>query len=213
MSRAETAGSGTTSGAAGPKTHLPCDDHLASAASVALSSATPSPTARSRSLPSTTRSSTLSTWSTCSSVSSAASGDSSCSAKVTDDFFLTSAIHRRLDPRQVRRRGQHRQRQAHRQRPRDRRLRRARPGLDPWGSASADYVVESTGVFTTTEKASLHLKGGAKKVVISARAPTPHVRLRCQPGRLRPKDKVVSNASCTTNVSCAPLHRTSRAEY
>ena len=78
----------------------------------------------------------------------------------------------------------------------------------PWRRLNVDYVIESTGLFTTSEKAEEHLKAGAKKVVISAPAKSPEIKtlvMGVNNSKYDPsEDNVVSNASCTTNC-LAPI--------
>jgi len=81
------------------------------------------------------------------------------------------------------------------------------PAELPWGSLGVDVVLECTGFFTSKEKASAHLKGGAKKVIISApggKDVDATIVYGVNQGALKASHTVISNASCTTNC-LAPL--------
>jgi glyceraldehyde 3-phosphate dehydrogenase len=81
------------------------------------------------------------------------------------------------------------------------------PAQLPWKDLNVDVVLESTGFFTSKEKASAHLKGGAKKVIISApggKDVDATVVYGVNHGSLKASHTVISNASCTTNC-LAPL--------
>jgi len=80
------------------------------------------------------------------------------------------------------------------------------PAAIGWGASGAEYICESTGVFTQKEKAELHMGGGAKKVIISAppKDAVPIYVMGVNHKNYQASDTVVSNASCTTNC-LAPL--------
>jgi glyceraldehyde 3-phosphate dehydrogenase len=84
---------------------------------------------------------------------------------------------------------------------------RRNPAEIPWGELKVDVVLECTGFFTTKEKASAHLKGGARKVLISApggKDVDATIVYGVNHDVLKASDTVISNASCTTNC-LAPL--------
>ena len=90
------------------------------------------------------------------------------------------------------------------------------PAQIPWGKIGVEYVAETSGAFTTSEKASTHLAGGAKRVIISAPPKDKDIPIfvygvnhtKFDPNTMT----IVSNASCTTNC-LAPLAKLVHDKY
>lgn len=81
------------------------------------------------------------------------------------------------------------------------------PEKIPWKELGVEYIIEATGLFRTRDLAAKHLKGGAKKVILSAPPISNDIKtvvLGVNDHLLTPNDEIISNASCTTN-SAAPM--------
>ncbi len=82
------------------------------------------------------------------------------------------------------------------------------PSQLPWKEFGVDYVIESTGLFTDSEKAKGHIAAGAKKVIISApgKGDVKTVVMGVNDDELKPEHTIISNASCTTNCLAPVVH-------
>src|SRR5574338_1456320 len=82
------------------------------------------------------------------------------------------------------------------------------PSQLPWKELGVDYVIESTGLFTDSEKAKGHITAGAKKVIISApgKGDVKTVVMGVNDDELKPEHTIISNASCTINCLASVVH-------